>query len=68
MSQKRDTLCSKTSFIQVQFQVHFSKFEKDSIQVLKMFFPIFAVYIEIGNKYLQDFVSQLFKKLLTLSW
>jgi hypothetical protein len=29
--------------------------------MLKMFLPTFIVYIEIINKYLQEFVSQIFK-------
>jgi hypothetical protein len=61
MTQKRDTFRSKTTFAWIQFQVHFPEFEKDSIQVLKVPFPIFTMYIEIVNKYLQEFVPKLLK-------
>ncbi len=58
---KCDIFCNKTTFARVQFQVYFFQFEKYSIQMLKMFFPILVVYIEIVNKYLRKLVSQLLK-------
>jgi len=61
MTQKRDIFRSKTTFAWIQFQVHFPEFAKDSIQVLKVPFPIFVVYIEIVNKYLQEFVPSSLK-------
>jgi hypothetical protein len=65
MAQESDTPCNKTTLAWIQLQIHFPEFEKDSIQVLQMFCPIFAVHIEIVNKYLQEFVSKLPKKLWT---
>ncbi len=39
MAQKCDIFFNKTTFTQVQFQVHFSEFEKHNIQMLEMFLP-----------------------------
>jgi hypothetical protein len=47
MTQEGDTLGSKTTLAWIQFQIHFPKFEKDSIQMLQMLSPILDVHIKI---------------------
>jgi hypothetical protein len=61
MTQESDTLGNKTTLAWIQLHIYFPEFEKDSIQMLQMFCPIFAVHIEIVHKYLQEFVSKLFE-------
>jgi hypothetical protein len=63
MAQECNAFCSKATFAWVQLEVYFPEFVQHYIQMLKMFHPAFAVHIEIINKYLQEFATQVLKNL-----
>jgi hypothetical protein len=63
MAQKCDGLSGKTTFVWVQFKIHFPEFAENCIQMLEMFPPTLVVHIEVINKYLQKFATQVLKNL-----
>jgi virulence-associated protein VapD len=63
MAQKCKALCSKATFVWVQFEVYFPELVHHYTQVLQMLLLAFAVHIEVINEYLQEVVTQVFKDL-----
>ncbi len=61
MAQICDGLSNKVTFVWVQFEIYFPQFAENCIQMLEMLPLTHTVYIEVINKYLQKFATQVFK-------